>query len=89
MVTEDDVVANEQAANVQEIKDDCDANLAQVVPILDAAIATLGTLTSNDITIVKTMKSPPKGIRLVMEAVCILKVWYIHVHCLQNEHKCT
>ncbi|XP_033607299.1 dynein heavy chain 7, axonemal isoform X2 [Cryptotermes secundus] len=73
VVMEDDVVANQQAANVQEIKDDCDANLAQVVPILDAAIATLGTLTPNDITIVKTMKSPPKGIRLVMEAVCILK----------------
>lgn len=26
-----------------------------------------------DITVVKTMKSPPAGVRLVMEAICILK----------------
>lgn len=26
-----------------------------------------------DITVVKTMKSPPSGVKLVMEAVCILK----------------
>jgi dynein heavy chain len=79
---EDEAMTNQQAANVQEIKDECDANLAQIVPILNAALATLSTLTPNDITIVKTMKSPPKGIRLVMEAVCILKVRYMHVHCL-------
>jgi dynein heavy chain len=79
---EDEALTNQQAANVQEIKDECDANLAQIVPILNAALATLSTLTPNDITIVKTMKSPPKGIRLVMEAVCILKVRHMHVNCL-------
>jgi hypothetical protein len=27
------------------------------------------------------MKTPPqKGIRLVMEAICLLKVKYVHVH---------
>ena len=26
-----------------------------------------------DITVVKTMKSPPAGVKIVMEAVCILK----------------
>jgi dynein heavy chain len=26
-----------------------------------------------DITIVKTMKSPPNGVRLVMEAICVIK----------------
>lgn len=26
-----------------------------------------------DITVVKTMKNPPSGVKLVMEAVCILK----------------
>lgn len=44
------------------------------MPILNAALAALNTLTPADITIVKTMKNPPKGIKLVMEAVCILKV---------------
>ena len=44
------------------------------MPILESALAALNTLTPADITIVKTMKSPPKGVRLVMEAICILKV---------------
>ena len=26
-----------------------------------------------DITVVKSMKSPPNGVRLVMEAICVLK----------------
>lgn len=30
-------------------------------------------LVLQDITVVKTMKSPPAGVKLVMEAVCILK----------------
>lgn len=46
------------------------------MPILNAALAALNTLTPADITIVKTMKNPPKGIKLVMEAVCILKVFH-------------
>lgn len=58
----------------QEIKDECDEKLAEAMPILNVAIAALNTLTPADITIVKSMKSPPKGVRLVMEAVCILKV---------------
>lgn len=44
------------------------------MPILDAALAALNTLTPADISVVKTMKNPPKGIKLVMEAICILKV---------------
>lgn len=43
------------------------------MPILNAAMAALNTLTTADIAVVKTMKNPPKGIKLVMEAVCILK----------------
>ena len=74
IVMADEEVANEQAADAQAIKDECDANLAEAMPILESALAALNTLTPADVTIIKTMKSPPKGIRLVMEAVCILKV---------------
>ena len=44
------------------------------MPILNAANAALNTLTPPDIQIVKTMKNPPAGVKLVMEAICILKV---------------
>lgn len=74
IVMHDEEIANEQAKAAQLIKDECDANLAEAMPILNAALAALNTLTPADISFVKTMKNPPKGIKLVMEAVCILKV---------------
>ena len=40
---------------------------------MNAAIAALDTLKQNDISLVKTMTNPPAGVRLVMEAVCIMK----------------
>ncbi|CAH1117610.1 unnamed protein product [Phaedon cochleariae] len=72
-VQEDEAVANEQAKAAQAIKDECDADLAEAMPILNAALAALNTLTQADISLVKTMKNPPKGVKVVMEAVCILK----------------
>ena len=33
----------------------------------------LKSLNRNDVTEVKAMKSPPDGVRMVMEAVCIMK----------------
>ncbi|XP_045510942.1 dynein axonemal heavy chain 7 [Colias croceus] len=69
----DQAAAEEQAREAQGIKDECDADLAEAMPILNSALAALDTLTPQDITFIKTMKSPPRGIKLVMEAICILK----------------
>ncbi|XP_075991785.1 dynein heavy chain at 36C [Anticarsia gemmatalis] len=69
----DQAAAAEQANEAQGIKDECDADLAEAMPILNSALAALDTLTPQDITFIKTMKSPPRGIKLVMEAICILK----------------
>ena len=66
-------MANDQARVAKAIKDECDNDLAQAMPILNAALAALDTITQNDISVMKTMKSPPVGVRLVMEAVCVLK----------------
>ncbi|XP_058956956.2 dynein axonemal heavy chain 7 [Pocillopora verrucosa] len=73
VVKADEAVANKQAAAAQAIKDDCDKDLGEAIPILEAALAALNTLTPADITVMKTMKSPPAGVKLVMEAICILK----------------
>ena len=59
VVKADEAVANEQAQEAQGIKDECDAELSKAIPILESAIAALNTLTQADITIVKSMKSPP------------------------------
>uniref|UniRef100_A0A8B9E134 Dynein axonemal heavy chain 7 n=1 Tax=Anser cygnoides TaxID=8845 RepID=A0A8B9E134_ANSCY len=70
IVKADEAVANEQAMAAKAIKDDCDADLAQAMPCLEAALAALDTLTAQ---VFKSMKSPPAGVKLVMEAICILK----------------
>ncbi|XP_052285538.1 dynein axonemal heavy chain 12-like isoform X2 [Dreissena polymorpha] len=72
-VKADEVVANEQAAQAQALKDECEADLAEAIPALEAALAALNTLKPADITIVKSMKSPPSGVKIVMAAVCVMK----------------
>ncbi|KAM9486848.1 dynein axonemal heavy chain 7-like, partial [Clarias gariepinus] len=73
VVRMEEEVANEQATAAKAIKDECDADLAVALPILESALTALDTLTPQDITVVKSMKSPPAGVKLVMEAICILK----------------
>lgn len=46
IVKADEAVANEQAMAAKAIKDDCDADLAQAMPCLEAALAALDTLTA-------------------------------------------
>ncbi|XP_041350374.1 dynein heavy chain 12, axonemal-like isoform X3 [Gigantopelta aegis] len=69
----DEAAANEQAAEAQALKDECEADLAEALPALEAALAALDTLKPADITIVKSMKNPPIGVKVVMAAVCIMK----------------
>lgn len=46
IVKADEAVANEQAMAAKAIKDECDADLAEAIPILESALAALKTLTS-------------------------------------------
>ncbi|KAM9486846.1 dynein axonemal heavy chain 7-like [Clarias gariepinus] len=73
VVSVEEAEANEKATAAKAIKDECDADLAVAMPILQAALSALDTLTQQDITLVKSMKNPPAGVKLVMEAICILK----------------
>ena len=56
MVAADEAVANEAAAAAQAIKDECENDLAEAIPALDAAISALNTLKPADITEVRAMK---------------------------------
>lgn len=69
IVGADEALANEAAAAAQAIKDDCESDLAEAIPALEAALDALNTLKPADITVVKSMKNPPSGVKLVMEAV--------------------
>ncbi|XP_066246402.1 dynein axonemal heavy chain 3 [Euwallacea similis] len=73
VVAADEALANEAAAAAQAIKDDCESDLSEAIPALEAAVEALDTLKPSDITLVKSMKNPPSGVKLVMEAVCVMK----------------
>ena len=73
LVAKDEASASEEAARVKAIKDECEADLAQAMPMLNKAIAALDTLSAGDISQVKGFSSPPAPVKLVMEAVCICK----------------
>ncbi|XP_033740540.1 dynein heavy chain 3, axonemal-like isoform X1 [Pecten maximus] len=72
VVAADEAVANEAAAAAQAIKDECESELAEAIPALEAAIAALNTLKPSDITLVKSMKNPPPPVKLVMESICVM-----------------
>jgi dynein heavy chain len=51
---------------------ECEADLAEAIPLLAGAIKALNTLKSSDITEVKAMKTPPGGVVMTMHAICIM-----------------
>jgi len=53
VVAADEALANEAAAASQAIKDDCENDLAEAIPALEAALQALDTLKPADITVQK------------------------------------
>ncbi|XP_016078231.1 PREDICTED: dynein heavy chain 3, axonemal [Miniopterus natalensis] len=73
MVQADEKEANASAAVAQGIKDECEGDLAEAMPALEAALAALDTLNPADISLVKSMQNPPGPVKLVMESICVMK----------------
>ncbi|XP_053550231.1 dynein axonemal heavy chain 3 [Bombina bombina] len=73
LVSADEKEANEAAAASKAIKDECEGDLAEAMPALEAAVSALDTLNQSDITLVKSMQSPPAPVKLVMESICVMK----------------
>ncbi|XP_056593901.1 dynein axonemal heavy chain 3 isoform X3 [Triplophysa dalaica] len=73
LVSADEKVANDAAAAAKSIKDECEGDLAEAMPALEAALAALDTLKPADITVLKSMQNPPGPVKLVMESICVMK----------------
>ena len=74
MVRQDEEIANEAAESASEIRRECEAELHLALPLLEEATQALNTIKQDDIVFIKAMKNPPSGVKLVMEAVCVLLV---------------
>lgn len=72
-VMNDEAIATEQADIANAIKEDCDVKMAEAMPALNAAEESLQSLNPGDITLIRTMKTPPGAVKIVMEGICILK----------------
>lgn len=72
-VMNDEAIAIEQATIANSIREECDAKLSEALPILDAAVLAIGEIATGDIQLIRTMRTPPAGVKIVMEAICILK----------------
>lgn len=64
--------ASAKAAEAKAIKDECEAELAEAIPILNDALAALDTIKEADINYIRKLGNPPGAIKLVMEAVCVI-----------------
>lgn len=108
VVRVDEEAATIKANEAQALKNECESDLAEAIPALEAALSALDTLKvrtlhslcymvpkfscsyycrfsswvswalpvsfqPSDVTIVKSMKNPPSGVKLVMSAVCVMK----------------
>ena len=72
VVAADEAAASVKSAECKAIADDAQADLDEALPALDAALKSLEKLSKNDIVEVKGLQKPPDGVRLVIEAVCIM-----------------
>ncbi|KAM7384052.1 hypothetical protein PAMA_011415 [Pampus argenteus] len=67
-----EVDAKKELVSADE-KDECEGDLAEAMPALEAALSALDTLKPSDITVVKSMQNPPGLVKLVMESICVMK----------------
>lgn len=72
VVAGEEAIAKRAADEANAIKVDCEKELAEAMPVLEAANKALNCITKNDITILKKLLSPPEDVKMVLSAVCVL-----------------
>ena len=71
-VEKEEAAAKIKADETEAIKRDAQADLDEALPALDEAVKCLNMLKKADIDEVKSLKTPPSGVKLTMEAACIM-----------------
>ena len=61
-----------QTKEIQKMKDEAERDLVEALPALDKAVKALNTLNKNDVSEIKSFASPPAGVLLVMETICVV-----------------
>ncbi|CAL1534965.1 unnamed protein product, partial [Lymnaea stagnalis] len=72
-VQAEEKLASMKAMETEAIAADAQKDLAEALPALESALSSLKSLNKNDVTEVRALQRPPPGVKLVMEATCIMK----------------
>ena len=73
VVSAEAAIAQGEADIVGSQKSSVEADLAEAIPALEAAVQALNTIKPNDINEIKNLSKPPEKIRMVCRAVCIMQ----------------
>lgn len=73
VVQREEEEAAKKAAETQAIADDAQRDLDEALPALEAALTSLKSLNKTDVVEVRALQRPPPGVKLVIEAVSIMK----------------
>lgn len=71
-IKKEEAVVQEAVDKANAIKEDCEAELAEALPALNAAMKALEVLDKKQIEFIKTMKAPSQVIRNVLRALCLV-----------------
>jgi len=71
-VTKDAEAAEAEAAICKASKDEVEADLAEAIPALNAAVAALDQIKPAEINEVKNLAKPPATVKLVAESICVM-----------------
>eukprot|EP00392_Amoebophrya_sp_AT5.2_P003107 g3112.t1 len=72
LIENEEKEANIISAEAETMARDCQKDLDEALPALQAAVSALNSLSKGDIVEVKAMKSPPPGVILTSQALCIM-----------------
>jgi dynein heavy chain len=72
IVAKEEEAASKKAADTTAIAEDAQRDLDEALPALEMAVACLNKLKKSDLDEVKSLGKPPAGVKLTMEACCIM-----------------
>ena len=62
----------QQVEKAAEVKKNCEDTLNEILPSLKEALQLVSTLTKKDVAELRSLKHPPKVVKLVLQAVCMI-----------------
>lgn len=73
IVKKDELTVSDQLAQASDLQEHCKNIMEDVIPQMKEAEEALTSLTPADLASVRTQKNPPMAVKVVLEAICILR----------------